>query len=307
MITFKQFILESAGSEIYSPSKIDIDAAVEWLTTKAPKVLAAMKRTDVTYYRGASYLNGIGLIDSRKFNRMSANTANFYTVWIDNSPEWKHFPKRSKGLICSTSHSTARGYGATFTVIPSDDSIVGNCGASDFWHSFPKITDVGFYDLDNLASWTHRILKAISENPEEEYGFAEQIKAKLEGFTRAVGGGDYEDLVWLLQAATKEKIESAASRSGVNIKHMPTGLLTVSSLYEVYKTGLNPADAKVTAALAPQSFSDADIDEEVWIMGECFTIDSTTLVQLRQDPHPKAKKLYNLITHSLDAGSTDID
>ena len=93
-------------------------------------------------YRGMRHMpGGFGFGDGSKLNRKSANTRNYYTLIMDNVPEWDPYPKRSKSFICSSQRSGAGGYGQTvYVVIPLEGQDIGVCPAPDLWGSFDKET-----------------------------------------------------------------------------------------------------------------------------------------------------------------------
>ena len=70
--------------------------------------------------------------DSSGFTRRSANTANFYTLIIDNTKRWKDYPKRSKSFICASSAMRKE----MALTIPFDNTSIGVCPEKDIWLSF---------------------------------------------------------------------------------------------------------------------------------------------------------------------------
>ena len=102
--------------------------------------------------------------------RQSKNTANYYTLWIDNSPEWEQFPKRSRSFICSTSLDYASDFGDTYLVIPFDDAKIGVCPEHDIWFSFESKGSFGVESLENLNDIIDRVFKIFSELDIENYG-----------------------------------------------------------------------------------------------------------------------------------------
>tara|TARA_R110000868_G_scaffold9620_6_gene47602 strand:+ start:34743 stop:35552 length:810 start_codon:yes stop_codon:yes gene_type:complete len=82
--------------------------------------------------------------------RKSANIANWYTLIMDNVPEWSKFPKRSASVICTTDPAATNDYGVTFNVLPFGDPIIGICPQEDIWFSFPLLKKVGMEALDEL-------------------------------------------------------------------------------------------------------------------------------------------------------------
>jgi len=81
--------------------------------------------------------------------RISRDNANYYTILIDNSENWKNYPKRSKSFICSMMYEKYNvndlkisndnsGSRTELLVIPNDNSIFGICPADDIYYSFER-------------------------------------------------------------------------------------------------------------------------------------------------------------------------
>jgi len=67
---------------------------------------------------------------------------NYYTLFIDNLPSWKEYPKRSQSVICSSSYTKASHYSSlsknssVYIVFPYNGSKIGVCPHSDIFNSF---------------------------------------------------------------------------------------------------------------------------------------------------------------------------
>lgn len=97
-------------------------------------------------YRGIQETNDVFLyVDPSKHTRQSANTYNYYTLLMDNLPQWKNYPKRSKSIICSSDKKTSYDYGTLYRVFPFDTAKIGVCPSEDIWVSFEP-------DIENLAT-----------------------------------------------------------------------------------------------------------------------------------------------------------
>jgi len=105
-----------------------------------------------TIYKGMSistpkgqflYLNPIK-------NRRSKNTANYYTLWLNNHPSWSEFPNRS--VIATTNKNYASVFGHTYLVFPKNGIDIAVCPDFDFWQSFNKKTspEILINELSNL-------------------------------------------------------------------------------------------------------------------------------------------------------------
>lgn len=123
-------------------------------------------------YRGLNYEatgDTVMVMDpaARKTPRKSANTHNYYTLWVDGSTKWSKFPKRSYSLICSTSIGTAESYGETYVVIPTIDTVIGVCPEDDFWDSFH--TTLKSYQLNDFMDFVHEIFLDQQITPPTTY------------------------------------------------------------------------------------------------------------------------------------------
>ena len=117
---------------------------------------------DTLIYRGIEDVSdrAVYFVKPKEHTRVSRNTANYYTLLIDNSPRWSKYPKRSKSIICSTSRETADLYGKVFVVIPKKGSSIGICPDNDIWASFSKIDLANFgYVLNDIFNNTPNCIK----------------------------------------------------------------------------------------------------------------------------------------------------
>jgi len=143
--TYKIFENLRQGTEIISP-----EVAQEEL-----KKLNHFNGSDDFITRGMKITDDpekIFVIDPKLHTRISANTTNHYTLLIDNSERWKHYPNRSHSLICKGG-SEYSSYGRTYRVVPLTNANLGICSQGDFWWSFPYLKSKGFFDMDDLNSF----------------------------------------------------------------------------------------------------------------------------------------------------------
>jgi len=114
---------------------------------------------------------------ARTTERKSANTYNYYTLWMDNDPAWASFPKRSRSLICSTSLNIASSYkgqgGKPMVVIPVENCTIGVCSAADLWESFR------FGWLSDLTYWLHKKFEIQWPNDDNENMNYQELIRKL--------------------------------------------------------------------------------------------------------------------------------
>lgn len=281
MISFKQYLAESP----YTPQKISDIAFMDWCEANAPKYLKRLHKYPIV--RGFDAPN-TGIIDTNGMNRTSANTKNYYTIWMDNHPDWAEYPKRSKSLICSTSTRTASGFGDLSIIIPADSNKIGVCSESDLWGSFTfmnhrvqqHISSVG--SLDDLVELIHYI--ALSA------GISETELSQAEK--------SYSALTEVLKKCTKEKISQAWSVVANDRKkqYIPDTLAlfdayNYKNMFDLMQDVMQPEenDFYVTAA----ANITVGLDQEVWTQGQCATIRLDYLDGLKPDgahdldqPHP---------------------
>lgn len=85
-------------------------------------------------------------------SRKSANTLNYYTLFINNHPMWEDYPERE--VICSGgSGERAFAHFANYVyyVFPFDRSKIGICPENDIWDSFEEsLGEYGIRDLDSM-------------------------------------------------------------------------------------------------------------------------------------------------------------
>ena len=110
----------------------------------------------IVIYRGSETYedNIIRYIDPtlRPTDRKSANTFNYYTLWMSNNLDWSKYPKRNRSLICTTDLYTSQDYGEPTIVVPLMNCKIGVCPTSDLWQSFKLVPQIGSF-IDDLSFW----------------------------------------------------------------------------------------------------------------------------------------------------------
>jgi uncharacterized protein YggL (DUF469 family) len=135
---------------LYQKHKTAIDFAInKYLATKS------------AIYKGSrrSGAEGLLLRDPMGYPepRRSKNTLNYYTEWVDHSPQWAGYPKRSRSLICTSNSGYAAGYGDVRVVVPTRDTAIGICPGDDWWTSFKTTSPQ--HDPDEINRFIHDVLK----------------------------------------------------------------------------------------------------------------------------------------------------
>lgn len=119
-------------------------------------IIAAYIKNGNGLYRGVESEATAILGDGRLLERKSTSTKNWFTLIMDNAPEWSEYPKRSKSYIASNDTSYAEAYGNLYVIIPLEDQPIGVCPDYDLWESFDNtLGELG--DFRGVGHFTHII------------------------------------------------------------------------------------------------------------------------------------------------------
>lgn len=287
--SFKHFIATMSGtpafSNAYTPKSVKIPEFIEWCDKNASSYLAGKGKNGIIYRGIKSKIPTIGKIDTSDFSRVSANTYNYYTLWIDHHHDWNHYPKRSKGLVCTQSAHIARDYGSETIIIPSDKSQIGICPEEDIWFTAVFI-DMSLFDLNEAI---HSLISHI-------YG-----KDKAKEVQQ-----DYGKLTQCLRGMKVEKLSMMINELKPNITNISN---IVSSMYEnshetfydFFEHVFNPITCGFKAVNGENYSLNRRGNSEVWIEGECMVIDTKTIDDLRYTQYKDFKAFQKfLTTHQID-------
>lgn len=210
---FKSYLNESQQYEHSERSKaITENEAVDLIKKHCKKSWKAYADRKTYIYRGIRSVGGPYLYTdpTKGPPRVSANTLNFYTLWIDNDPTWKDFPKRSRSLICSNDFQGASGYGRVFLVFPYDNAKIGVCPSHDMWWSFMKSEVEDLDDFNSAIAWiierlglaTYHEMKSLSFTYK---AFLDLIKQVGKRYMDAYADVGIQKRRWLYSARTFEE------------------------------------------------------------------------------------------------------
>ena len=218
-------------------------------------------------YRGVNEIEGPIFIDPSQRVRTGSGMSKIFMDLIDNMPEWKEYPKRSRSLMASTSLVHAKGFGRICMIFPFDGSRLAVAPTKDFnMGSFiQEFRSIGIAGgmvhmtdaIENLYEWINdgRFLN-LKEN-----SYPELIKLSKEIEKRK---GD-ED--WIYELADAD--------------HIPIGFkmaLRSESLIDILRRIVNPKSGGFKLAETNEYIRG---NHEIWTDGKCVVMP----IELWQ--HPK--------------------
>lgn len=139
MILFKEVMYNSTPfPELRELVDLIIKNCTEFVNSNSePKIFRGMREVRSPHYNPNTVkqeLKQYYIVEPSSDLRKSHNTENYYTLYIDNAPEWSMFPKRE--IICTTSKTHSSWYGSTYVVVPFDGAKFGVCPDMDIWDTF---------------------------------------------------------------------------------------------------------------------------------------------------------------------------
>ena len=258
---------------IYNGKEIALKPAMEWMRKNSRGYLSKGQ----PIYRGMETNHPVGFVDTLQdnFNRMSANTRNYYTVWMDNDKSWKGYPKRSKSLICSTAYSKANSFGEAHIIIPADKNLIGVCTEADLWESFPQLVTMGA-GTDIVSDFIENLHAIVTKAAPDLLIGDPEI--------------NYSDLVKTLKGITPEKIAEASAKMQMPPHKSFTGASRAfsnkfdwierilsskyasdGSMLNYFREALDPVKNKFELKTGA-SFHNVPKNHEIWVQGPCIVL-----------------------------------
>ena len=223
---------------------ISKEEAVDIITKKCHNNTKIMKQKAYIYRGISSFSYSTGYINSNTGSpRMSANTINYMTLLMDNLPSWKNYPKRSRGIICSTDEFNSDSYGNVYHVFPFDNSKIGVCPKNDAWDSF----------YDTFAKYT----KGISS----VHAFNIALKTIFEKHNLSVNEKSYSSLLNGIKKLKSLNVKNGELEQFFNEISENN---VEKSLSEIFDPSFN--NFKI-------GIKNISPDKEVWIQGEAIIVD----------------------------------
>lgn len=251
---------------------ITADMAGELLKTTYSKSY----KSKYKIFRG---INGGGAADflyidpSKGKTRTSANTKNYYTLIIDNSPMWKSYPKRSRSIICSTDIDTAGVYGIVYNVYPVNGAEIGVCPDSDIWNSFAQsFPDADWTSLEDVNLFLERMMLLNGadvkmsdksyNNMIKSFKIIEKERKPLRNYTNSTSSGEYSRFY-------DNFLESGTTL----LDYMEDILSPTKNNFKIMKSGDNIGN-----------------DNEVWIGSPCVLIKDMASAEKRLNDYLESEK-----------------
>jgi len=241
-----EYSYDRDGKQEGRKTPIAEEEAMGIIKQSCKNITSYYKNNKERIYRGSSRINSdFAITDPEQYERKSRNTYNFYTLLMDNLPNWSAYPKRSKSLVCSTNQNSAANYGGqVFLLFPFDSCKIGVCPSTDVWGTTIAI-DVGWGKL----AWDS--IGGILRN----MGFVDT---------------DWQELANDLRGFTQKDSRNA---SGIGIPaYGESPLLTAfaksksKNLLAFFQKMMNPKDRGFT--LIPTSGPLPSENRELWIGGD---------------------------------------
>jgi hypothetical protein len=188
MITFKEFIKEASVGDNIDIKIIDMNEVVSIVKQHCSQYVSNLPSNLIfRNMKDVKVRDKCGLVNTENTERKSENTTNYYTIFLDNNPLCKGFPKRSKSLICSSDFYNSF-LGDKVVVIPFDNAKIGLTNKPDIWsvniHIFGSRM-LGLDDLNSIFSSDLEIPCDLKDFQEFDERLEKGDKAALEIFKYA--------------------------------------------------------------------------------------------------------------------------
>lgn len=246
MITFKDFLSESLKNPI-SEEELPL------ILKDYSDALSNFKEGYIIY-KGFSEDISTMVFSPQEGLRRSAFTSNIYTLLIDNSSEWKSFPKRSKSAICSTNKKDAEGFGEAYIVLPKNGAKLAVAPERDFWFSFQKLETIGL-DLESFNTAMNKLIPSIKDDTHQN------VINALKTFDRQMEGRNLKEYIKGLDSYAKRLLEGIANEGYKG-----------RDIYDYIMDLLSAEDFKILTAK-----DKIEGRHEIWFSNDCLILEENVL------------------------------
>ena len=259
---FRQFIESHSeyttdGTGDFKVKSIGAQELADWAEANCRGYLRRAKHCAL--FRGFESDTLFGMKDTNQFTRKSANTENYYTLWMDSSHAWKDYPRRSKSYVCSSAAGTADVFGSVHFVLVPDDLKVGVCPSNDLWAAFrPEIDSLD--DLMLLVTTVFRELNIKAPDSSDELMNAledasvdrlQKVERKLDIELKRTSTPD--SLKWGSRSRLQRMVEQLKKEGA-------------SNLYEYFSKVINPQ--RYSFELQEGGNLQFPANREAWVQGK---------------------------------------
>jgi len=211
-------------------------------------------------YRGVLGNNDdIYEVNPQTASRRSRNTANIYTLFVDNDPSWADYPKRSQSLICTSDYQFALGYGHPYVVLFENNSEIGLCPSNDWWDSFQSMS----IELNRYREGRKSVYDMSSLNQTIANSFEELAGREIDDTSWTGLSQDFAEMDRIIQSHTWEELAARQGyiRAGCIVKYLKS---TEQTMEQGLRTLLNPTrNGFEVKSLREQPYS-ANYPREIW-------------------------------------------
>lgn len=258
------------GVPSYPSQPIGDLAVVPWLKDHGKKFLSNPRRI----WRGSNDKHPIVVTDTNSIKRVSRNTYNFYTLWMDNHPSWEEYPKRSSSLICSSNSTTSHYYNSDLRLIlPDDNCKIGVCPKPDLWVSFKglnrffKRVGIRLGDMDTastkLSSFFSDLISLNVNHPHDRH-------------EEGINDINWSTLKSALEEITSDLIRDYVSEAGHELKGSTAQAYVLlarmmerrnyENFYQLFGDIMSPNNNGFKL-ITPAELNSIGSDNEIWVGG----------------------------------------
>lgn len=187
----------------------------------------AIKHFSTPLWRGGNFEEDAYLLQPELGTRRSANTANYYTIIMDEFLPKLGYPKRSASMIFGNNenYNYTVSYGETSAIFPYDGVKIGVCEKGDIWQT--TSFNIGYSNYSSsMAEWNKRFGSALHWSDSTYKEFIADIKSTLEnpnslGHDIAkdiFGAGNVETILKTAYSAENLNLELATTKNIYNIE-----------------------------------------------------------------------------------------
>jgi hypothetical protein len=213
------------------------------------------------------------VMDPKKFVRKPPSTENYYNIIIDNSENWKDYPKRSRSIMTHTLESKTKLYGnKVYRVIPLRENAKCAYVDNDYWMAFDELfKSWPFGKIESLNDFNKSLLNVFNLT-KKDYSPG-KLKQLLSSGNLNTSNLMYQGnmLKW------KESIKGIESEYGSVYNWIDEKMKPGFTNVHLFKYNNN---SQIYAGGAYDSFTDIHEGHEVWTDEKSLLIDNDILRKL---------------------------